>query len=77
MRVLGRAPFEDRSLDKEIGILSSEWKRQVAHIRHQLTFRELAEATVERLAHVFEERLLRERMGRLVPRCVWKRLEER
>ncbi|CAJ1357968.1 unnamed protein product [Effrenium voratum] len=65
-RVLGRRPFEDRGLEKEISVLSSEWKRQVQQLRAQLTFKELAESTLEDLAKDFDRAVLAQRLLRLI-----------
>ncbi|CAK9080771.1 ABC transporter I family member 20 (ABC transporter ABCI.20) (AtABCI20) (GCN-related protein 3) (Non-intrinsic ABC protein 9), partial [Durusdinium trenchii] len=67
LQVLGGHPFEERWLDREISILSSEWKRQVGQMRGQLTFKELADATLQDLqSQGFEPTSLAQRMLRLV-----------
>ncbi|CAL1146180.1 unnamed protein product [Cladocopium goreaui] len=67
LEVLGHQPFQDRALDRELCILSSEWKRQVSQMRGQLTFKDLADAALAELQQDgFDAMLLAKRMLRLV-----------
>ncbi|CAE7294049.1 ABCI20 [Symbiodinium natans] len=70
VKILGLRPFQDHAkLDRDVTILSSEWKRQVGQLAASsgLTFRELAESEVKDLtSQGFNAALLSARLLRLM-----------